>query len=84
MIVFIVQSSELLCPTLCDPWAVASQALLFMEFSRQYYYGWVDLQEKNSEVKDLGSHFCVLLHQRVLYVSSRAFYTTIITENTCS
>ena len=74
MILFIVQSSELLCPTLCDPWAVASQALLFMEFSRQYYYGWVDLQEKNSEVKDLGSYFCVLLHQSAICIFQGFLY----------
>ena len=27
-----------LCPTLCDPWAVAHQILLFMEFSREKYW----------------------------------------------
>ena len=27
-----------LCPTLCDPWTVACQLPLFMEFSRQEYY----------------------------------------------
>ena len=27
-----------LCPTLCDPWTVACQVPLFMEFSRQEYY----------------------------------------------
>ena len=30
---FVTQS----CPTLCDPWTVAHQAPLFMEFSRQEY-----------------------------------------------
>ena len=63
------------------PWTVAGQALLFMKFSRQYYYGWVELQEKNPEVKDLDRHFCVLLQQRTQYVPSKAFYTAIITEN---
>ena len=30
-----------LCPTLCSPWTVACQALLFMEFSRQEHWsGW--------------------------------------------
>ena len=27
-----------LCPTLCDPWTVAHQAPLSMEFSRQEYW----------------------------------------------
>ena len=27
------------CPTLCDPWAVAHQTPLSMEFSRQEYWG---------------------------------------------
>ena len=27
-----------LCPTLCDPWTVAHQASLFMEFSRQKHW----------------------------------------------
>ena len=27
-----------LCPTLCDPWTVAHQTLLSMEFSRQVYW----------------------------------------------
>ena len=27
-----------LCPTLCNPWTVAHQAPLFLEFSRQEYW----------------------------------------------
>ena len=82
MVTFRVEFGVLSCVQLfVTPWTVAGQDLLFMDFSRQYYYGWVELQEKNSEVKDLDRHFCVLLQQRMLYVSSKAFYTTIISEN---
>ena len=29
------------CPTLCDPWTVAHQALLSVEFSRHEYWSWL-------------------------------------------
>ena len=38
-----------LCPTLCDPWTVAHQSPLSMEFSRQEYWSGLPLSSEAHE-----------------------------------
>ena len=45
-----------LCPTLCNPWTVACQASLSMEFTRQEYWSGLPFPSPNSSV---GKKICL-------------------------
>ena len=54
------------CPTLCDPWTVAHQASLSMEFSRQEYWSGFPFPSPE-EFHNPGSNPGLLCHRQILY-----------------
>ena len=74
------------CLTLCNPWTVAHQALMSMEFSRQEYWNGLsfpppgDLPNPGSEPKSPGFKFwpiCIIVSKYLLCILHDVFLSIL-------